>query len=100
MSDVAKTILSQIKTLSRTALLAWGAKEFVAGENYLQMKVKGLVHKGYVKIELDRAHDLYNITAWTIRGVKITQKADVKGVFVEDLVNTLDRIIEGREYAR
>jgi hypothetical protein len=72
--------------------MAWGAHEYVAGKNYLQFKVHGPKHSGHVKIELS-PEDLYNISAYTVRGTKITERVRYDGVFVEDIVDILDDIV-------
>lgn len=40
--NIAKTILSQIKTIDGWALSAWGAKDLVAMEDGLKFKTSGM----------------------------------------------------------
>jgi hypothetical protein len=92
--NIAHTIISQIRSIDKFALSAWGAKEFVSLPNGLQFKTSGSVrkHKGYVKISLNGA-DLYDIEAFTIRVGEIKVKRQITDIFVEDLVSWLDQII-------
>lgn len=65
--DIAKTIIEQIRYADRSALMAWGATEFIAlpesmeYQGGLQFKVNGLTFKGYVNVEL-RWVDDYRIS--------------------------------------
>lgn len=93
--SVAETILSQIKTIDKMALWAWGSKEYMrTSTDGIMFKTSGMVKwKGKVQIELNGS-DLYDVTFMRLRKVKgvhtcITDKK-VTDVFVEDLVNTID----------
>lgn len=100
--EVGVTILNQIKALDKIALMSWGAKEFVTisdpvftekehGEG-IKFKVNGGKFKGYVAILLN-AQDLYNIFAYTIRGVDVRLKKTIRNVGVESLISELDNLI-------
>lgn len=98
--EIAKTILSQIRYVDRCALMAWGAKDFVAlpeskiYQGGVRFKVNGLTFKGWVSIEL-RWMDDYTISF-------INKKAEVvkevEGVYCDMLVNVID-FIEGKQAA-
>ena len=91
---VAKTILSQIKTLDPKALDAWGATGLAATEDSLTFKSSGMVkHKGYVTIKLN-GRDLYDVTFGKMRKFQYKELARVEDVFVEDLIKTIDGIVE------
>ena len=104
---VANTILKQIKALDKMALMAWGAKNLMAGssgfeingKHYgpgLQMDVRGPKHKGRIIISLNHSTDTYDIFALTIRmgtQVSFKVKAHESDVYAEDLVRILDSII-------
>ena len=91
--SVAKTVYSQIKTLSPWALPAWGAKELVALENGLQFKSSGMVkNKGIIQIRLNGS-DLYDVTFGKVRKFKYKQLKKVTDVFVEDLIGVIDEMV-------
>ena len=95
--QIAQTILDQIRYFDRSALMAWGAKNFLAmpeSKEYrggLRMNVNGLTFKGIVAIEL----------TWTDEYVVsfITKKGEVqkecKGVYCDNIVPVID-YIEGK----
>lgn len=90
---VAKTILSQIKTLDSMALWAWGAKDLVAMEDGLMFKSSGMVkNKGKVVVKLN-GKDLYDVTFGKIRKFEYKELARIEDVFVEDLVATIDGMV-------
>ena len=92
--SVAKTVYSQIKTLSPWALPAWGAKELVALENGLQFKSSGMVkNKGIIQIKLNGS-DLYDVTFGKVRKFKYKEIKKVTDVFVGDLVNVIGELID------
>lgn len=91
--NVAKTILSQIKTLDSMALWAWGAKDLVAMEDGLMFKSSGMVkNKGKVVVKLN-GKDLYDVTFGKIRKFEYKELARIEDVFVEDLVTTIDGMV-------
>lgn len=91
--NVAKTILSQIKTLDSMALWAWGAKDLVAMEDGLMFKSSGMVkNKGKVVVKLN-GKDLYDVTFGKIRKFEYKELARIEDVFVEDLVATIDGMV-------
>ena len=93
--NVAKTILSQIKALDAWSLGAWGAKDLVALENGLQFKSSGgmVKNKGIVQIKLNGL-DLYDISFGKIRKYEYKEIKKVTDVFVEDLVNVIDEMVD------
>ena len=91
--EIAKTILSQIKTLDRMAMCAWGAKDLVGMEDGLMFKSSGMVrNKGKVMIKLN-GNDLYDVTFGKIRKYEYKELARVEDVFVENLVETVDKMV-------
>ena len=95
--EIAQIILDQIKYADRSALMAWGAKNFSAiseskdYEGGLTFQVNGLVHQGWVKVCL-RWVDDYTITF-------INKNREVvktfEGAYCDMLVPVIDWI-EGR----
>ena len=91
--SVAKTIYSQIKTMSPWALAAWGTKEMIALENGLQFKSSGMVkNKGIIQIKLNGA-DLYDVSFGKVRKYEYKEIKKVTDVFVEDLIDTIDEMV-------
>lgn len=92
--NIAQTILSQIKTLDRLALMAWGTKEMMNTGDGLKFKTSGLVRwKGYVHIRYDSGQDLYNIDFFKIRNRSLKYTKRVDGVFAEDMVRIIDEVV-------
>lgn len=95
--EIAQIILDQIKYTDRSALMAWGAKNFSAiseskdFEGGLAFQVNGLYHKGWVKICLRWADDYTIIFINKNREVVKT----FEGVYFDMLVQVIDWI-EGR----
>jgi hypothetical protein len=91
--EIAKTILSQIKALDKMAMCAWGAKDLVGMEDGLMFKSSGMVrNKGNVMIKLN-GNDLYDVTFGKIRKYEYKELACVEDVFVENLVETVDKMV-------
>lgn len=95
--EIAQTILDQIKYSDRSALMAWGAKNFAAiGESKefqggLAFQVNGLTHQGMVKVCL-RWVDDYTI-------IFVNKKRETvktfEGAYYDMLVPVIDWI-EGK----
>ncbi len=94
--QIAKTIVNQINYADRSALLAWGASNFLAlpqskeFQGGLSFKVNGLVFKGEVKVEL-RWVDDYTVS-FMHKGNIIKQ---YQGVYCDMLVDIID-YVEGK----
>lgn len=58
----------------------------VKGENM----VKGIYGKRQVVVNYDKAQDLFNVWAFTLRGVNFTKEEKVNGVFIEQLKETIE----------
>lgn len=95
--EIAQTILDQIKFTDRSALLAWGAKNFSAineckeYQGGLAFQVNGIVHKGWVKICLRWVDDYTIIFINKNREVVKT----FEGAYCDMLVSVIDWI-EGK----
>ena len=93
--SVAKTILSQIKTIAPHAMWAWGANSLVDTKGGLQFKVGGLTKfKGYVHVKLDEGNDLYDIEFFKIRESEVKVTNTFNGIYAEDLVDIIDSIVQ------
>ena len=91
--SVAKTVHSQIKTMSPWAMAAWGAKELVVLKDGIQFKSSGMVkNKGIIQIKLNGS-DLYDVTFGKVRKFKYKEIKKVTDVFVEDLIGVIDEMV-------
>ena len=89
--SIAKTILSQIKSIDFWAMGAWGAKDLVAMNDGLKFKTSGMVKwKGYVYVKYDYGQDLYDVIFARIRKMDWIEDEKVEGVYAEDLVRIID----------
>jgi len=92
--NTAQIILSQIKTIDKWALGAWGAKDLINLGDGLKFKSSGMVKwKGWVEIKLNYGTDLYDIKFYKIRGTEVKYTKELDGVFAEDLVNTIEVVV-------
>lgn len=89
--SIAKTILSQIKTLDARALWAWGAKDLIDMGDGLKFKSSGMARwKGQVYIKYNKGTDLYDIDFFRIRKLDAIYDKKVEGVFADQLVDVID----------
>jgi len=104
--NVGKTIFEQIKMLApRPVLWSWGASKFQVfkenqikgiGEDYLGGLVfyaRGFKHKGHVFVTL-AGSDTYTVTIGHLRRGTVKPKKQVKEVYFDELVDTIDTLIE------
>jgi len=95
--EIAQTILEQIRYADRSALMAWGARNFSAiteskeFQGGLVFQVSGLKHKGWVKICLRHVDDYTIIFINKNREVVKT----FEGAYCDMLVPVIDWI-EGK----
>jgi hypothetical protein len=86
---IAKTIARQI---GNQALVMIGAKNLIDTGNGLLLKV-GRNAKGvnYLKIILD-ANDTYTMSAFSTRGIKITPKGEMSGLYNDQLNTAIESL--------
>lgn len=90
--QIAQTIINQIKCSDRYALMAWGAKNFVAlpeskeFQGGVRFKVNGLTFKGWVVVELTWL-DEYKVSFMNSRAEVVKESS---GVYCDMLVNIID----------
>lgn len=98
--EIGKTILNQIKSVDRMALMAWGSKNYLGGKVWngkegVQFSVSGPNAKRGSKISVvyDEVNDLYDVYIWrSYRGeLKIDNNA--KGVYCDMLVEIIDEFV-------
>jgi hypothetical protein len=96
--EIAKTILEQIQFADKSALMAWGAKNFASireSKEYqggVEFQVNGIIHQGWVKVCLRWVDDYSVIFINKNREVVKT----FEGAYCDMLVPVIDWI-EGRE---
>lgn len=94
---VAQEILNQIKYFDRSALMAWGANNFIAlpeskeFNSGIRFNVNGLVHVGIVMVQL-RWMDDYTVSFLSKKGELVHK---VEGVYCDMLVDVID-FVEGK----
>lgn len=81
---IAQTILAHLGGNKFAAMT--GAKQLVAGENFLQFSIgRGAINKANkVKIILG-ADDLYTVEFWKLRGVNCDRISSTDGVYADRL---------------
>jgi hypothetical protein len=90
--QIAQTILNQIKYSDRSALMAWGAKDFVAlpeskdFQGGVRFKVNGLQFNNWVTVELTWL-DEYQVS-FINRRAEVQKQFD--GVYCDMLVSIID----------
>lgn len=101
----AQEIRNQINSQSPFALMSYGAMNFIASpetDRYkaaLSFRVNGFKHKGYIRIEL-AWNDTYTVTAFKLRKGEVKECGSYDHVYFDQLVDVLDGLVEGREYAQ
>jgi len=101
----ATEIKRQIVAQSPMALMSYAAQKFVAhGENdnrraALEFRVSGFKHKGLIRISLGW-NDLYTVEAIKVRKGEVKVCGSRDEVYFDELVEVLDSLIEGKQYAR
>jgi len=85
--NIAQTIVSQ---LGPKALLMIGAKNLMAGKEYLQMKL-GRNAGGWnvLKIALNGL-DLYDMTFYRIRKLKVTSEKTIDNIYCDQLHDIIE----------
>jgi len=81
------------KLLRRTNYwMSWGMNSpALYKQEVLAFKVQGFIHKGWIYISL-AFEDTFTITL--TKSNRTTIKQQIKGVYIEDLIETIDRYVE------
>jgi hypothetical protein len=92
--NTATIIRDQIRALDAWALGAWGTKDMVNMGDGLKFKTSGMARwKGHVYVKYDEGRDLYDVDFFRVRKAEIKYDSRVNGVFAEDLVNVIDKVV-------
>ena len=73
-------------------VFSWGASEFNYLDNGLQFKVNGFKHRGYVVIEYDYGHDLFNVSYLNFSNRQSLEPSE--GIYFDELVDVIDKKVE------
>ncbi len=85
--NIAQTIASQ---LGHKALFMIGAKNLIAGKDYLQMRIgRNSGNWNCLKIALNGL-DLYNMTFYKIRKLTVTKKKTVDNIYCDQLRDIIE----------
>jgi hypothetical protein len=76
------TTMTTVENIIRTT----NPTTIVKGENM----VKGMYGKRQVVVNYDKSQDLFNIWAFTLKGVNLIKEYKVNGVFIEQLKETIE----------
>ena len=72
-------------------VLSWGFNRPQAIDNGLRFRVQGYIHKGIVEVIYDGGYDLFRVLLLNADG---TIKKVQDGIYVDGLVDTIDRMVE------
>jgi hypothetical protein len=85
--NIAQTIAQQIGS---KALFMIGAKNLVAGKNYLQMRIgRNVSGWNVLKIVLNGL-DLYNLTFYKIRKLDVSKEKTVDNIYCDQLCDIIE----------
>lgn len=88
--EIARYILEIFKHYL-PIVFSWGFNRPQAIDNGLRFRVQGYIHKGLVEVIYDEGYDLFRIHLLNPDGT-IKQVRD--GIYVDGLVETIDRMVE------
>ena len=81
MNQITKTICDQIGS---SAFYMMGAKNLMSSDDgSLSFKIRGSKKANYIKVKLDQAKDLYEITFIKIAGIDIKSEKTIDNVYTE-----------------
>ena len=104
MEHVGQNILIQMKQIAPVYLMSWGSHAYKTFKDNqlptlnphmggLIFRVNGRKHKGNVIVSL-QPNDLYHIYLGQLRKGEMKIKQEIGDVYVEDLMTTLDELVE------
>lgn len=95
ISNVVKTIRSQLYASGQMMVWSWGAHDWMAmDENTLQFKVQGHHFKGHVRIAYDEGDDLYNIHFGHWKSRQWHNLSTIDAVYCDEMVYLIDDKVE------
>jgi hypothetical protein len=89
------TLIHRVIMSSGSYRMSWAyhnpkAAEY-RGMPALSARVSGYQHKGYLVVALNEGADLFEVYALSIKG---EVKKEVKGVYIDQLIEVIDRMVE------
>jgi hypothetical protein len=94
-TEIVNTIYQQIRCMDRWAFGAWGAKDFKRIGKSLHFAVNGAkFRRGYIEVEYDYGTDAYNVKTYRKYDNKVVYGKIVSGIYFDQLVKIIDRLIE------
>jgi hypothetical protein len=104
MENVGQIILKQMQAINKPVLWSWGSHAYKTFKQTdlpnlkphlggLLFRVKGYKHQGNVIVSL-QSNDLYHIYIGQLRKGQMTIKSEHADIYVEDLMDVLDQLIE------
>ena len=91
--EMAKYILAILRS-QLMIVFSWGFHNPRAMENGLAFQVQGYKHTGRVEVIYDEGWDLFNVRTINRDG---TVKEQQEGIYVDGLVDCIDRMVEKTE---
>ena len=92
--DIAKRILTQIHSIDKWALNAWGASEFISLSDPPGIQFKVIMGRNIGKVIIrPNCNDLYDIEFGTIQKYQWTSKKKVHDICTENLVDIIDSVL-------
>lgn len=72
-------------------VFSWGFHNPMAIDNGLRFSVEGYLHKGWVEVVYDEGYDTFTVRTLKKDG---TIKKEVQDVYIDGLVDAIDRLVE------
>ena len=95
VSNVVKTIRSQLYASGEIIIGSWGAHDWMAmDENTLQFKVQGHHFKGHVRIAYDEDYDLYDIHFGHWKHHQWHNLSTIESVYCDEMIYLIDDKVE------
>ena len=88
--EIANYII-EIMKYSVFTVMSWGTHDIVAIENGIRFAVQGFLFTGKVEVTYDSGYDLFTVRILNPDG---TTKKEKDGIYVDGLVDTIDRLVE------
>jgi len=91
---IQETILDQINSTDRRAMLAWGAKDLKGSGTSLFFKVNGpKFSRGWIEVEYKAGPDTYTVKAFKMYKGHRKMHKEIDDVYCDSLVQVIDGIV-------
>lgn len=85
------SLLKQSKVGGFPFFMYSGAKEFVGGKDFLQLKIPNRKRIAKIRIVLDEGRDLYNLEFYKKKGFEMKKANSIDGIFFDQVVEIILR---------